>query len=249
MADDRKPDNDVPREPAAYSNESAELKRKLVKRMAVAGVLIAALLGSLAVIDRLGEMDADDEPAPPPITAPVPVPQKEVTRPLTPPPAVEPAPTTVPPAGELPPKPDVAATPAVPTPPRVVSTRPISPPAPATAPGVPEGTAVPREAGGPAMPPPAVAPAPAVAVAPPVPAAKPPLPRPGRGYVVQAGVFTSVQLAEELHAKLTLNGIPSSLETRVHVGPFASQKEAEAARAKLKALGIDGLLIPPRGRR
>lgn len=123
----------------------------------------------------------------------------------------------------------------------------------ATAPvrGVPEGTAapvsrIPDEAAlaasatkavvAPAIPPrtpqPLVAPAPS-------------LPRLLSGYVVQAGVFGDAKAAEELHAKLAMNGIPSTLETRVTVGPFKTREEAEAARQKLKTLGIDPLLIPP----
>ena len=70
--------------------------------------------------------------------------------------------------------------------------------------------------------------------------------RPG-GFAVQAGVFADAQRAEELRAMLTLNGIPSTLEARVQVGPFKTREEAEAARQKLKALGIEGLLLPPRG--
>jgi DedD protein len=52
-----------------------------------------------------------------------------------------------------------------------------------------------------------------------------------------------------LHAKLSLAGIPSTLEARVQVGPFKTRQEAEAARAKLKGLGIEPILIPPSGRR
>lgn len=65
------------------------------------------------------------------------------------------------------------------------------------------------------------------------------------GFVLQAGVFASSQRAEELHAKLTLNGIPSTLESRVQVGPFKTREEADAAYTKLRALGIDAMLIPP----
>jgi cell division protein FtsN len=61
---------------------------------------------------------------------------------------------------------------------------------------------------------------------------------------VQAGVFANTQRAEELHARLTLHGIPSTLETRVQVGPFKTQEEAEAARRKMRALGIEGVIIP-----
>jgi len=67
------------------------------------------------------------------------------------------------------------------------------------------------------------------------------------GFLLQAGVFTSPQRAEELHAKLTLSGVPSTLETRVQVGPFSTRQEAEAAQAKLKELGVETVLVPPRG--
>jgi len=64
-----------------------------------------------------------------------------------------------------------------------------------------------------------------------------------RQFFVQLGVFSNVTNAEELRAKLELNGIPSQIEARVQVGPFASRQEAEAAREKLHALGLDGGLL------
>ncbi|MDQ5878038.1 MAG: hypothetical protein QG638_770, partial [Pseudomonadota bacterium] len=82
----------------------------------------------------------------------------------------------------------------------------------------------------------------------PLPAERTPAPpRLFSGFAVQAGVFADAQHAEELRAKLTLNGIPSTMEARVQVGPFKTREEAEAARQKLKALGIDGILLPPKG--
>ena len=66
------------------------------------------------------------------------------------------------------------------------------------------------------------------------------------GYALQAGVFSDTQHAEELHARLTREGIPSSIEARVQVGPFKSKAEAEATRKKLNALGIDSVLLPPK---
>ena len=68
------------------------------------------------------------------------------------------------------------------------------------------------------------------------------------GFVLQAGVFSSAQRAEELHARLTLSGVPSTLETRVQVGPFRTRQEAEAAQAKLKELGVETILVPPKGK-
>ena len=67
------------------------------------------------------------------------------------------------------------------------------------------------------------------------------------GFALQAGVFADPRRAEELHAKLTLEGIPSTIEARVQVGPFKTREEAEAARAKMKALGIDAVMLPTRG--
>ena len=69
------------------------------------------------------------------------------------------------------------------------------------------------------------------------------------GFVLQAGVFADPRRAEELHAKLTLQGIPSTIEARVHVGPFKDKAEAEAARGKLRAMGIDPVLVMPKGGR
>ena len=68
------------------------------------------------------------------------------------------------------------------------------------------------------------------------------------GFLLQAGVFSSVERAEELHARLSLSGVPSTLETRVQVGPFKSKREAEAAQAKLRELGVETILVPPRGK-
>lgn len=59
-------------------------------------------------------------------------------------------------------------------------------------------------------------------------------------------MFSSASNAGELHAKLEKAGIPSYIESRVQVGPFKTQKEADEARRKLKELGLGpGLLLPP----
>lgn len=70
-----------------------------------------------------------------------------------------------------------------------------------------------------------------------------------RPLALQVGVFSKVTNAEELLAKLERNGIPASIEARVHVGPFATRAEADAARLKLKELGMkDSLLITRKSR-
>jgi DedD protein len=71
------------------------------------------------------------------------------------------------------------------------------------------------------------------------------LTQPRRGYVLQAGVFMSTERAEELRARLLMAGVPVTIESRVQVGPFASAQEAAAAREKIKALGVESIVIPP----
>jgi cell division protein FtsN len=66
-----------------------------------------------------------------------------------------------------------------------------------------------------------------------------------QAYVVQFGVFSNLATAEGLRARLAQAGIPSQLEVRVVVGPFADRKDAVAAQARLRDKGIDvGTLIP-----
>lgn len=248
-----------------------DLKRTLVRRVVLAGVMIAALLAVLAFIDYLGR-PVDEAPVAsgPTFNAPVPVARKDVSQqvkaadlappppaapppaapaegtaagglPPSPPPVATPSPATVP---EAPPKPEVAAQPSLPA----ASSRPaaVARQARNAEPATPaEGTSSQLSGETPKM-------APAVETKPSVRESAPPLPLPApprlfSGYAVQAGVFADAQHAEELRARLTLNGIPSTMEARVQVGPFKTREEAEAARQKLKAMGIDGLLLPPKG--
>lgn len=264
--------------PQAAGNED-DIKRKLMRRVAFAGVLIAMLLGALAFVDYLGQPGEETASSGPTFTAPVPVAKKEVTQPVKPaepeaaPVAKEPAaaeataaPPAPAPAADLPVRPEVAAQPALP---RTESRGEVrgearsaaSPPARVMRPAEPatpaEGTAAASSpASSPASsqfaPPPGRTAVPTQPLSPPVtgaPQAPAPLapPRLFSGYAVQAGVFSDAQHAEELRAKLMLNGIPSTLEARVQVGPFKSREEAEAARQKLKTLGIEGILLPPKG--
>jgi DedD protein len=68
-----------------------------------------------------------------------------------------------------------------------------------------------------------------------------------RQFVVQMGVFSNVANAEELRAKLELHGIPAQIESRVQVGPFQTRVEAEAARDRLRTIGMEpGLLTAVR---
>ncbi|WP_341743718.1 SPOR domain-containing protein [Azonexus hydrophilus] len=246
------------------ANETAvapDLRNQMIRRLAMAGGLVAVLLGMLAVFDHLSQPADEQEVRV--FTEPVPVaPKKMVTQPVTP---VEPVADEAPvvqeaaPVGAVPveaavgapPPPEVAAQPAIeptvaPANPPVARPR-VRPVAPASPEIVPEMTSAPP-----------IAPAPPVSVPKaPVPSARvvestpttPAAPRLFSGFVLQAGVFTSAQRAEELHAKLTLSGVQSSIETRVQVGPFRTRKEAAEAQEKLRELGIDSILIAPKGGR
>lgn len=251
--------------------ESGEIRSKLLGRLAVAGVLVAVLLGVLAFFDYLATVPDESEEQV--FTKPVPVaPKKAVSQPLTPaeslptppepqkveapveappPPQVE---THAPAVAESKPEPVLEKRPKMPL--TVESAKKLAVPVPAVAPAprpVPEATTAPSNV----LPPPPraavaaepVPPRPAARILETRPAVTPPVvSRLFSGFLLQAGVFSSVQRAEELHARLTLSGVPSTLETRVQVGPFKTRQEAELAQAKLKELGVEAILVPPRGK-
>ncbi len=269
----------------------AELRSKLISRLAVAGGMVISLLAILAFFDYLAT--PPDEPEMPVFSRPVPVaPRKEVSQPVTPvtnlpePPVAEakPAQSEVPPApvvAEAPPPPAPEAAPENKTTPEVPkqsrgramagrvadseaapdrlpralpgrqyavpSTSSIVPSPPTVRARLPETLSD-------VTAPPAINPSeqrlPSARVlqvqsAPPV--MPPSTQRLFSGFLLQAGVFSSAQRAEELHAKLTLSGVPSTLETRVQVGPFKTRQEAEAAQEKLRELGIGSVLVAPKG--
>lgn len=281
-----------------------ELRGKLLKRLAVAGLLISLLLGMLAIFDHLAAPPEEDEL--PTFSKRIPVPpKKEVSQPVTqtselpPPPVAAKAPEepvskdgTIAPreaskaAAETLPPPRIEAKPTLEggknqAPPtstvnvavKPVGHEPLPQPAPAaaakpaSAPAAgarPLRPAVESPTSSPPLLPPGAAgessggkPSTRVLetkpMAPVAPAGgtprQPEPPRLFSGFSLQAGVFSNPQLAEELHAKLTLSGVPSTLETRVQVGPFRTRQEAEAAQAKLRGLGIETVMVAPKGAR
>ncbi len=265
-------------EESTEKNDNAEIRNKLIARLAVAGGLVAVLLGILAFFDYLAS--APDESEAPVFSQPVPVaPKKEVSKPVLPadnppeppPPEkaepIEPAKAEVPPPPVVEAKPEVmpekpaAAAPVGKTPAAAVPARPTKPvPEVTTAPETAPATKLPapaavqpseaKEAAVPVKPSARVAETKSTQPVQPVQPVQPPNPlRLFSGFVLQAGVFTNIQRAEEIHAKLTLSGVPSTLETRVQVGPFRTRQEAEAAQAKLKELGVESILVPPKGGR
>ena len=269
---------------AEHEESATDLRNKLIKRLAVAGVLVAILLGVLAFFDYLST--PAEEPEEPVFSKPVPVaPKKPVSQPVTPTTDLPEPPSTTPVAAESPPTPPPPQPVAQPSPvpeektesrrpaprPENRSAAPTAPAAPAAkAPAVPSQAAPsPAVTSSPSRPqhsqPEASSPSslavpeeratPARASAHVIESRPAPVAAPSgvsrlfSGFLLQAGVFTSPQRAEELHAKLTLSGVPSTLETRVQVGPFSTRQEAEAAQAKLKELGVETVLVPPKGSR
>lgn len=240
------------------------LEKRLLKQLTIAVVILAGLMSSLLIFDRLN--------APPPASVVVPPPDPEPLATAKEPMAAEPAANdttrdavkppseeankSVPPlAGEGETIPEGTGAPQTVTPRLRSGEKPLTKPAtsrlamlhPAeSSPTVPSRPEPARELAK-SKPSPSV---PAVTQPAPEPqAASRPLTQAARNFGLQLGVFGNPANAEELRAKLTQNGIPATIEARVHAGPFASRAEADLARAKLKQMGItDSLLISMKNR-
>ncbi len=242
-----------------------QIKRKLAWRMGVAGVMIIGLLGGLWLFDSMTATRSQPEPLAPQFTEPVPVAKKTVTQPLT---STEPVAeskegtksavpeTTAAPADRmspaaLPPPPQIAAQPST----ARQEKAPVRTPAagstaaaPARSAGArvdaPSASALSNNQAGAGSP--AGTGSPAVSASQRQPQV---LPRLLSGISLQAGVFADPRRAEEVHARLLQEGIPATLETRVLVGPFSNRTEADAARAKMAAMGIDSVQLPKTGKK
>lgn len=239
-------DKNEKNERSATADDTAEIKHKLAMRMLFAGVMIVALLGGLALFDYYSAQPEPEVTPPPQFTEPVPVAKKMVTQPVTPPVA---APEVVAPTETKPVEPEATSAPVDKRAPRV-DTPP--PPVVAAQPSVPRKPAAPVRSASPvsteaSAPPTPTPPAPSESAVSPTTPAVPTPPRLFSGYALQAGVFADPRRAEELQARLVEAGIPATIEARVQVGPFKTRAEANAARAKLNALGIESVLLPPKG--
>lgn len=190
----------------------ADLKRQLLWRMGLAGLMILALLGVLALFDYANAPD-DSLVTGQPYTEPVPVRKKDPVLPLTPAETPLDAPPVTTESATTEVSSEVASE---------VDSEAGSESAARKTAGASGGTASAA-----VLPPPVVeAPAP-VAV------------RLVSGYIVQSGLFSDLALAEEWQGRLAQEGIPSTVEARLQIGPFKNRAEAEAARRKLGKLGID----------
>jgi len=76
---------------------------------------------------------------------------------------------------------------------------------------------------------------------------------PAAGYYLQVGAFRAADSAERFKARLAGLGLPAGVEAivldnretwhRVRVGPYRDPEAADAVRGRLKAQGIDSLLV------
>lgn len=230
--------------------EHAEIKKRAVRRIIVAGALVAASVVALTILNHKPE----ERPAPVPeapapvIAAPEPVqsaPEQETSA------EAQPAET---PAPELPSVSDSETAPGLPPPPpppRVVNNSSHNAPAAAPQAGNRDIAPQPKPVAPQAV---TISPAPApkktvepVAIgskpvtAPPAKATEPVAPK---GYVVQLGLFSNYENAVQLQKRLAEHGIKSYTETRLHVGPFQNKAEADQAMAKIRSMGINAVLAP-----
>ena len=243
----------APATPVAEDDEA--LRKRLLSRIAVAGVAIVGLLGGLAVYDSLNKPQAPAMPkmAAAPAEPEVATKKEEVVeeKPAEMK-AEEPKPVVaegVPERTDTPlapvpfEKPMKSAKPL--TPPASTRQASVKPPAPAAVPVKPDAqreiARVIPEDSRPAL----AARTPAQAQVQHAPASRPltQAAEAGRRFLVQVGVFSNHANAEELVTRLQSAGIPAQIESRVQVGPFATKAEVDIARAKLKTLGLDDAML------
>ena len=199
---------------------NATLKRQLLSRMGIAGLLVVALLAGLLLFDQLST--SDEQTANGALfTEPVPVRK----RPLPPSLVVAESPSQPMPLSQVAAGPQASgeaierllrlATPST----------AVDGDAAVAATAVADTTASTAVAGPPVASPPRLL----------------------SGPALLSGVLPDARRAEELQAKLAQDGIPASIETRLQLGPFKTRAEADAARRKMLSLGIDTLLVMRKG--
>lgn len=223
--------------PGAPDNDEV-LKKRLVKRVTVAGLVVVGLLGALVIFDgffvkmekapkRIASVEAPIKPIEKPAVVEEPVAVEQAT---------EAADSTSEPAAE----PERTETPTG------RAERPLTVPATARSATMRSGepAAAPRKP---------QAAKEVARVLPPAEGTSAPASRPiaravefARQFLVQVGVFGNLANAEELRAKLENAGVPAHIEARVQVGPFATRQEAEQAREKMKTLGVEPGIIMTR---
>lgn len=140
----------------------------------------------------------------------------------------------------------------------VVSAPAATPPAPAPSPAV---KSEPKPESKPESKPPAKAEPSPVAKSEPAPRAEPsPVAsadptKPSKGFLVQVGVYSKIDTAKSVQAKLTLGGHKVSVEPlvrddgieryRVRIGPFETREQAIEVRDRAKSQGYEAIVVNP----
>lgn len=206
--------------------ENEDVRTKALLRLGIAGAVTAAALAGLWWLDQGAEKR---KPTPEPPAAPAPI-------------VPAPPPETAPPQAETPAGEKPGAEPTEPAPAAKPVEPPAEPPPPPKVSNAPKAPPPPPSPARPATPPPAVKTAAAPTPPAPSPAPAPvPVP-PGKGFVVQVGVFSNPDNAREMVDKLNKQGIRAHLEARVQLGPFLNRQEAEKAQAEMRKLGYNALV-------
>jgi DedD protein len=224
--------------------DEQQLKKRAMRRLAMALTLIALAIAGLAVLDRYNASLRKSEIPSSPLE-PRALPGEPAMEGLVPAPAPsKPAQSRPPskPAQQPPPPPPVVSNEALP------AAEPARPALKAAA-ELPEETEAPAKRGPAAVPPEKAAQGKAVG---PKETAAPRLakaaePQAPNGFAVQVGVFSTTENVRALQAKLSEKGIRFHTETRVVVGPFKDRAEADAVTKQLKELGLQGVVVAPHG--
>ncbi len=208
----------------AVADEEQVAKRRALRGLAAALGLVGIAIVGFGVLQRYSETPKATPGSPgsePPAIAALPPP-----KPIAPPANAPGAPATAEaPALPPPPPPAVQAHPELPARDPSKAAHPVAPADRSAAAEDAAPAATGTAAANGSAPPPAVAAG-----------------KPGPGFVVQLGMFTSVDNAVALQNRLREQGVPVFLETRVIVGPFRDRAEADAAQRKLKELGVAGVI-------
>jgi len=257
----------------ATSEAGSDIRRRALRRLVIAVILLAAAFGALLTYERFS---APSTVAPGARPAQTPPPQSggvAARLPVLPAPAsapAEPEAEPAPPAALQPKEADAATAKLPPPPPQVINNErtAAAPPPPPPAKAATARSELPAQKAATTVPAPAAVPAPAPTtkgVPAAAPMAQPPaqnaLPQPPaaqataaapakadppRGYVVQLGVFASPQNAEALQRKLAEAGVTTTTETRVLIGPFRDRADAERSLEVVKKLGLGAVVMPSR---
>jgi DedD protein len=238
----------------AVHDEHAEIKKRAMRRLIVAGTLVTAAIVTLTVLSHKPEEQA----APATTSAAPAVAPPEPAQPEAAPEKTAEEQAVEAPAPEAPQVPDSEAAPAVPPPPppQVVNKASqtlaaAAPKAAGTEIATPVKSSVPQSV--------TISPAPlSKKPAEPVAAESKPAVAPAaspiktteaaapKGYVVQLGLFSNYENAVLLQKRLAEHGIKSYTETRLHVGPFQNKAEADQALNQIRGMGINAVLAPAR---